>query len=49
MYDYVGKRNRMFLLRQGDGVLPMRWNEIIGKVVKRDYEKDEKIDDTIDF
>ncbi len=30
--------------RPGDGISPMRWNEIIGRRADRDYEPDEKIE-----
>ena len=30
--------------RPGNGISPMRWNEIIGTVASRDYEEDEVID-----
>ena len=30
--------------RPGNGVSPMRWNEIIGRKAPRDFEKDEKIE-----
>ncbi len=30
--------------RPGNGVSPMRWNEVIGKTANRDYEEDELID-----
>lgn len=30
--------------RPGDGISPMRWNEIIGTVADRDYRADEKIE-----
>lgn len=30
--------------RPGNGISPMRWNEIIGTVASRDYEEDELID-----
>ncbi len=29
--------------RPGDGISPMRWNEIIGTVADRDYGVDEKV------
>jgi len=29
--------------RPGDGICPMRWEELMGKSAKRDYRKDEKI------
>lgn len=29
--------------RPGDGVSPMRWNEVIGTAADRDYQKDERI------
>ncbi len=32
--------------RPGDGISPMRWNEIIGHVADRDYQADEKIEET---
>lgn len=31
--------------RPGDGISPMRWNEIIGTVADRDYKADEKIEE----
>ena len=30
--------------RPGDGISPMRWDEVIGKVATKDYEQDEKIE-----
>lgn len=30
--------------RPGDGISPMRWNDIVGKVAARDYKMDEKIE-----
>ena len=30
--------------RPGNGISPMRWNEIIGKIANRDYEEDELIE-----
>lgn len=30
--------------RPGNGVSPMRWNEVIGKTAKRDFTKDEQIE-----
>lgn len=30
--------------RPGDGISPMRWKEVIGKVAKRDFEEEEKIE-----
>jgi len=30
--------------RPGDGVSPMRWNDVVGKVAHREYSVDEKID-----
>jgi N,N'-diacetyllegionaminate synthase len=30
--------------RPGDGISPMRWQEVIGKVAKRDFEEEEKIE-----
>jgi len=30
--------------RPGKGISPMRWNEVIGKVAKRDFSKDEEIE-----
>ena len=30
--------------RPGDGISPMRWNEIIGREAKRDFEEDELIE-----
>ena len=30
--------------RPGNGISPMKWNEVIGKVAGRDYEEDEMID-----
>ena len=30
--------------RPGDGISPMRWMEVIGKVAKRDFEEEEKIE-----
>lgn len=30
--------------RPGDGISPMRWNEVVGTKAKRDYKRDEKID-----
>lgn len=30
--------------RPGDGISPMRWDEVIGKVANRDYEEDEMIE-----
>jgi len=30
--------------RPGDGISPMRWDEIIGKVAKRDFKEDEMIE-----
>jgi len=30
--------------RPGDGVSPMRWNDVVGKVAHREYSADEKID-----
>jgi N,N'-diacetyllegionaminate synthase len=30
--------------RPGDGVSPMLWKEVIGKVAKRDFEEEEKIE-----
>lgn len=30
--------------RPGDGINPMRWNEIIGRIAKRDFVEDEKIE-----
>lgn len=32
--------------RPGDGINPMRWQELIGKRASRDYERDEQIDAT---
>ncbi len=29
--------------RPGNGISPMRWNEIIGKVASRDYKEDQLI------
>ena len=29
--------------RPGNGISPMRWNEIIGKKAKRDYNQDDLI------
>ena len=29
--------------RPGDGISPMRWDEVIGTIAKRDYQDDEKI------
>ncbi|MBO4462514.1 MAG: N-acetylneuraminate synthase, partial [Lachnospiraceae bacterium] len=31
--------------RPGNGVSPMRWNEIIGTKAHRDYEEDELIEE----
>jgi sialic acid synthase SpsE len=30
--------------RSGDGISPMRWDEIIGRKANRNYRKDELID-----
>lgn len=30
--------------RPGDGISPMKWNEVIGQVAKRDFEEEEKIE-----
>ena len=30
--------------RPGNGISPMKWNEIIGTVANRDYEEDELIE-----
>ena len=30
--------------RPGDGISPMRWKEVIGRVAKRDFEEEEKIE-----
>lgn len=30
--------------RPGDGVSPMRWNEVLGQTAKRDFEEEEKIE-----
>jgi len=29
--------------RSGTGISPMRWNEVVGQVVQKDYEEDELI------
>lgn len=34
--------------RPGDGISPMRWDEIIGRVADRDYSVDEKIEEPIE-
>jgi N,N'-diacetyllegionaminate synthase len=33
--------------RPGDGISPMRWNEILGLKANRSYQKDEKLDTTL--
>ena len=30
--------------RPGNGISPMRWNEVIGQVAKRDFEEEEMIE-----
>jgi N,N'-diacetyllegionaminate synthase len=30
--------------RPGNGISPMRWDEVIGKVAQRDYKEDEIIE-----
>lgn len=35
--------NNTGVKRPGDGLSPMRWDEVIGKVAQRDYEEDDKI------
>ena len=31
--------------RPGDGISPMKWDEILGKKAQRDYQPDEKLDE----
>ena len=40
----VFSENNLTTKRPGNGISPMRWNEIIGKVANRDYEEDELIE-----
>lgn len=41
--DILNEKN-LTTKRPGDGISPMRWNEVIGSVAKRDYEIDEMIE-----
>jgi len=36
--------DNLVVKRPGTGISPMRWDEVIGKVAKRDYKKDELIE-----
>lgn len=36
--------NNLTIKRPGNGISPMRWNEIIGKMANKDYKKDELIE-----
>ncbi|MBE5959646.1 MAG: N-acetylneuraminate synthase [Lachnospiraceae bacterium] len=40
----VFSENNLTVKRPGDGISPMRWNEVIGQVAKRRYEEDEQIE-----
>ena len=30
--------------RPGDGLSPMKWKKVVGKIAKKDYKKDERIE-----
>ncbi len=40
----VFTEKNLAIKRPGEGISPMRWDEIIGKIAKRDFEEDELID-----
>lgn len=40
----VFTEENLTIKRPGDGISPMRWDEVIGKVAIRDYEEDEMIE-----
>ena len=37
------QENNLATKRPGNGISPMKWNEILGKTADRDYKKDELI------
>ena len=40
----VFSESNLVVKRPGDGISPMRWDQLIGKIAIRDYSADEKID-----
>ena len=40
----VFTENNITTKRPGSGISPMRWNEVIGKIAKKDFNEDELIE-----
>ena len=37
--------NNLAVKRPGNGISPMRWDEIVGSIAKKDYKEDDLIQD----